>query len=300
MSDFAGPASGARGGGTDPWRGGTPPPVLLAALGAAALIAVTLIALVASSGDGGGDGQLLPAGGAGATATAAQTRVPLTVSIEGGGSGTVRIAPGVSCSESCEQEFASGTRLNVTADAASDSTFEGWGDACSDSARCSFVMDGERSLTATFEDSAAAPQCDEADPSCAADDTQAPSDRPATPSDCQDGRDNDGDGLTDAAQDPGCDRGSEADSSAAPNTPATPTTDTPAPPAATNECADGRDNDGDGLTDRAQDPNCATGTSEGGARQARSECRDGRDNDGDGLVDTAQDPGCVRDSTEAG
>lgn len=295
MSDFAGPTSGARGRGTDPWRGGSPPPVLLAALGAALLIAVTLIALVASSGDGGGDGQLVPAGGVGGTATASQIRVPLKVSIEGRGSGTVRIAPGVSCSESCEHEFASGTRLNVTANAAGDSTFEGWGDACSRAARCSFVMDGERSLTATFDESATGSQCDEADPSCGADDTQAPSDRPATASDCQDGRDNDGDGLTDAAQDPGCDRGSEASGS-----PSTPTPDTPAPPSATNECVDGRDNDGDGLTDRAQDPNCATGTSEGGASQARSECHDGRDNDGDGLVDAAQDPGCVRDSTEAG
>jgi hypothetical protein len=176
-------------------------------------------------------------------------------------------------------------------------------------------MEGERSLAATFDESATASPCD-TDPSCDGGDTATPSDRPAVPSDCHDGRDNDGDGLTDAAQDPGCDHGSEADSTGSPTPPATPSTNTPPPPpATTNDCADGRDNDGDGLTDRAQDPNCATGTSEGakqvpsegakqapseGAKQVRSECHDGRDNDGDGLIDAAQDPGCAKGTTEAG
>jgi hypothetical protein len=168
-------------------------------------------------------------------------------------------------------------------------------------------MEGERSLAATFDESATASPCD-TDPSCDGGDTATPSDRPAVPSDCHDGRDNDGDGLTDAAQDPGCDHGSEADSTGSPTPPATPSTNTPPPPPpTTNDCADGRDNDGDGLTDRAQDPNCATGTSEGakqapsdGAKQTRSECRDGRDNDGDGLIDAAQDPGCAKGTTEAG
>jgi hypothetical protein len=297
MSDVAGPTSGARGDGTGPWSGGSPPPVLLAALGAAALIAVTLIALVASSG-GGDDGQIVPAGGVGATGTEAQIRVPLKVSIDGRGSGTVSLAPGVSCSRSCEHEFASGTRMTVTADAADGSTFEGWGDACSGTARCSFVMEGERSLAATFDESPTASPCD-TDPSCDSGDTATPSEPPAAPSDCHDGRDNDGDGLTDAAQDPGCDHGSEADTTGSPTTPPPPSATTPPAPATANECADGRDNDGDGLTDRAQDPNCATGTSEG-ARQARSECHDGRDNDGDGLVDAAQDPGCAKGTTEAG
>jgi hypothetical protein len=194
----------------------------------------------------------------------------------------------------------------VTADAADGSTFEGWDDACSGTTRCSFVMEGERSLAATFDESASAAPCDDTDPSCDTGDSGTPSDRPAVPSDCQDGRDNDGDGLTDAAQDPGCDHGSEAGSSAPPDTPPAPSATTPPAPTA-NECADGRDNDGDGLTDRAQDPNCATGTSEGakqaptgGAKQTRSECRDGRDNDGDGLIDSAQDPGCAKGNTEAG
>jgi hypothetical protein len=78
----------------------------------------------------------------------------------------------------------------------------------------------------------------------------------------------------------------------------------PAPPArAKNDCSDGRDNDGDGLTDTAQDPDCVAGTSEGGkatgTARAPSECRDGKDNDRDGLTDRAQDPGCAADGTEA-
>jgi hypothetical protein len=55
-------------------------------------------------------------------------------------------------------------------------------------------------------------------------------------------------------------------------------------------CADGIDNDGDGLVDLA-DPGCANGadTSEHSSQLA---CDDGTDNDGDGLVDLA-DPGCA-------
>lgn len=68
------------------------------------------------------------------------------------------------------------------------------------------------------------------------------------------------------------------------------------------QCADGIDNDGDGLIDAA-DPQCHTdgnpnnpnsynpgGKSEAGGAQ----CADGKDNDGDGLIDAA-DPGCHTD-----
>ncbi|MGH2943801.1 MAG: InlB B-repeat-containing protein, partial [Solirubrobacteraceae bacterium] len=172
MGDFgAGPEAGARAGESGPWNGGSPPPVLLAALGAALLIAVTLVALL-TSGGGNDDTELLPDRGAGAAQTPAAQRVLLSVSLEGDGSGRVRIAPGdVSCSRSCERRFARGARLVATADASSGSTFEGWGDGCDDGARCSFVMDGERSLSATFADAqpqpaATDPLCD-ADPACA-------------------------------------------------------------------------------------------------------------------------------------
>lgn len=279
MSDVsAGPAPGRvreGGGGGDPWNGGPFPPVLLAALGAAALISVMLLALF---GRFGGGEEAAPALDSQAPPAAAQPeqRVELMVTLQGSGEGEIRIMPGdISCSRSCEHEFERGTRVTVTADAASRSTFEGWGDSCDGTARCSIVIDGERSLTARFDSKPDEPLCLEGERGCpdagagADDDLEAPDadleelddldDAPAPGPDCADGRDNDGDGLTDSAQDPDCDRGSEAGSGAAPGTPAPPRRAAPA-----GDCADGRDNDRDGLTDRAQDPNCLSGDTEAG------------------------------------
>jgi arylsulfatase A-like enzyme len=83
------------------------------------------------------------------------------------------------------------------------------------------------------------------------------------PPGCDDGVDNDGDGLTDAAEDVGC-----------------------TGPGDTSEwdvrlsCDDGSDNDGDGLTDLA-DPVCASPT----FGRERAKCQDGLDNDGGGGTD---------------
>jgi hypothetical protein len=314
MNDFiAGPPSGSREGGSGIGGGGTPPTVLIAAMGAAFVIAATLVGFIL--GSGGGDSN--PAGlggepGAAATTTGGNDRVRLTIEVDGGGSGRVLIDPrGITCTETCDHDFSTGSRVTLSPDADTGSTFEGWSDSCSGSGRCSIVMDHERSVTVTFESSpTATSQCedgrdndrdglvDEADPGCSADDTEAPNNRPAPASECSDGRDNDGDGLIDRAQDPGCaSGGTEADSATPSRTATQPAAPPPPPPA--SECSDGRDNDGDGLIDRAQDPGCATGTTEGAA-QGTSECRDGRDNDGDGLVDRPADPGCDADGTEAG
>ncbi len=71
------------------------------------------------------------------------------------------------------------------------------------------------------------------------------------------------------------------------------------------DCADGHDNDRDGLVDAAQDPECATGGVEAGGVvdpplvTSTGECADGRDNDGDGLTDSAQDPDCDTGSSES-
>jgi hypothetical protein len=81
-------------------------------------------------------------------------------------------------------------------------------------------------------------------------------------SDCQDGIDNDGDGLVDRAGDPGC--------------------ATPDDLSERAECEDGYDNDGDGVTDYAGgDAGCANAT----APVEDPACDDGRDNDGDGDLD---------------
>lgn len=55
------------------------------------------------------------------------------------------------------------------------------------------------------------------------------------------------------------------------------------------DCDDGLDNDGDGLTDKAEDPGCKNAWE--ATRFEDPECNDGIDNDGDGFVDLA-DPGC--------
>lgn len=57
-------------------------------------------------------------------------------------------------------------------------------------------------------------------------------------------------------------------------------------------CANGLDDDGDGLTDCA-DPDCV-GLAGCALAEVKGMCTDGIDNDGDGLVDCA-DPGCARD-----
>jgi hypothetical protein len=81
---------------------------------------------------------------------------------------------------------------------------------------------------------------------------------------CEDGRDNDGDGLADWPNDPGCtaaDDDSEHDASL--------------------PCDDGLDDDGDGAADYPADIGCGDPTwpTESPA------CQDGTDNDGDGLID---------------
>lgn len=251
--------------------GGGSPTVILAALGAALLIAVGMIAWFSSLG--GGDGSEASDRPAGTTATTADERVLLMVSVDGSGIGRVQIEPSdVSCIASCEYRFRSNTRVTATVRPSPGSTFEGWGDACSGEDRCSFVMDRPRSLSATFAEKPVAdgdPLCEgvpveERDPTCPPDDLADPDAPPPPPRepgpDCIDGRDNDDDGLTDTAQDPDCETsGSESGAAALPDDPAS-----PPPSALPNQCTDGEDNDNDGLTDREQDPDCEKGRSESG------------------------------------
>jgi hypothetical protein len=85
---------------------------------------------------------------------------------------------------------------------------------------------------------------------------------------CGDGRDNDGDGLIDHPDDPGCT--SPEDFSEVP------------------DCEDGFDNDLDSAADHPDDPGCFVA-------EAPSEspvCDDGVDNDGDLLIDYPDDAGC--------
>jgi uncharacterized repeat protein (TIGR01451 family) len=65
------------------------------------------------------------------------------------------------------------------------------------------------------------------------------------PKQCNDGNDNDGDGLIDYPQDPGCSSNTD---------------DNETDLAPSYQCNDGNDNDGDGLIDYPQDPGCSSNT----------------------------------------
>jgi len=85
---------------------------------------------------------------------------------------------------------------------------------------------------------------------------------------CNDGLDNDFDGLVDAPQDRGCKSSSDTSEKF--------------------DCENGLDDDGDGLLDYPADAGCAAATADVEAPQ----CNDGVDNDGDGFTDLA-DSACT-------
>jgi hypothetical protein len=96
-----------------------------------------------------------------------------------------------------------------------------------------------------------------------------------TPGACCDDVDNDGDGLTDYPADPGC--GSAGGDVAEDGPP----------------CDDGVDDDGDGVTDYPAECGCVSPTDEDEEDPVTSApCCDGLDNDDDGLTDYPEDPGC--------
>jgi len=94
---------------------------------------------------------------------------------------------------------------------------------------------------------------------------------------CSDGIDEDGDGLTDHPDDPGCD---------------SPTDDDERSPSLV--CDNGVDDDGDGLTDWPADPGCSDGA-DASEHADGLVCDDGMDNEGDGLTDSLEDPDCGGD-----
>lgn len=96
------------------------------------------------------------------------------------------------------------------------------------------------------------------------------------PPQCNDGKDNDGDGQTDFPADPGCTGTEDNDE-----------TDPP-PPA----CSDGIDNDGDQMVDHPFDPGCASPEDTDESNAPVAVCNDGIDNDQDGKTDFPEDEGC--------
>jgi len=84
---------------------------------------------------------------------------------------------------------------------------------------------------------------------------------------CVNGRDDDGDGLVDHAEDPECRDGHDKSERA--------------------DCGNGADDDGDGAVDLAD-----AGCSNGAEASEAPNCDDGIDDDGDGFTDFGADPGC--------
>ncbi len=68
------------------------------------------------------------------------------------GAGTVASAPpGIDCGSTCSSTFAVGATVTLSADPAPGYVFRGWAGACSGAAACTLVMDGPKSVTATFD-----------------------------------------------------------------------------------------------------------------------------------------------------
>ena len=76
---------------------------------------------------------------------------PVSISVAGGGSGTVTSNPaGINCGSSCQADFLSGTAVTLTATPNSNSNFTGWSGACSGSGACTVTISAATSATATF------------------------------------------------------------------------------------------------------------------------------------------------------
>lgn len=79
----------------------------------------------------------------------------LTVNKSGTGTGTVTSSPaGINCGADCNEIYAIGTTVTLTAQAASGSSFGGWsGEGCSGTGTCTVTMSAARSVNALFNDS---------------------------------------------------------------------------------------------------------------------------------------------------
>jgi uncharacterized repeat protein (TIGR02543 family) len=78
----------------------------------------------------------------------------LTIAKTGSGSGTVSSTPaGIDCGATCSLSFLQGAVVNLTASAATGSSFAGWTGACTGTGACSVTMDAAKNVTATFNTS---------------------------------------------------------------------------------------------------------------------------------------------------
>jgi len=79
----------------------------------------------------------------------------LTVTLMGGGSGTVTSSPaGIDCPlQTCGTQFLTGTTIQLNATADAGSSFVGWGQGCSSSSgnQCTVILNTDTNVTASFQ-----------------------------------------------------------------------------------------------------------------------------------------------------
>jgi len=76
----------------------------------------------------------------------------LTVTRAGGGNGSIASLPaGIDCGVTCSGSFEANMEAQLFATPAADSMFTGWSGGCSGAVDCYVLMDGDKSVTATFE-----------------------------------------------------------------------------------------------------------------------------------------------------
>jgi hypothetical protein len=91
-----------------------------------ALFLAVPLSLVAACGDNYAAGISEPGpDAAGEPADAALVRMALHVDLAGDGSGSVA-APGIACGDDCDEEYAAGTEIVLTATPAAGSALVGW------------------------------------------------------------------------------------------------------------------------------------------------------------------------------
>lgn len=86
------------------------------------------------------------------TATFSSQSVGLNISKSGSGTGAVKSTPaGINCGSDCNEPFASGTSVKLTATPAAGSVFRGWsGGECGQASSCTVTVSGSTSVTAVF------------------------------------------------------------------------------------------------------------------------------------------------------
>jgi hypothetical protein len=78
-------------------------------------------------------------------------RWELSVAEDGAGTGSVTSDPaGIACGATCSSTFDDQTIVTLHAAPASNSTFAGWGGACSGASDCTLTLNGPKAVTATF------------------------------------------------------------------------------------------------------------------------------------------------------